>query len=95
MSDTDIRKYMEAKALISSLEEKAERYRKRILDHMTKEGMTAMKTDDYTAKIRVMRSEHVYKKDVPNEVWNRYKRESEFTQLVVTQNKNKAISKSP
>lgn len=95
MSESDIRKYMEAKALISSLEEKADRYRKRIIEHMTKEGLTSVKVDDYTAKMRVMRTEHVYKKDVPSDIWNRYKKESECTQLFVTQNKTKTISKSP
>ncbi len=93
MSESDIRKYLEAKALLSTLEEKVERYRRRILDQMQSDGIEELKGADYSAKIRTMRMEHVYKKDVPPDVWNRYKKETRTTQLVVTQKKK--TSKSP
>ena len=94
MSESDIKKYMEAKALMSSLEEKVEKYRRRILDQMQRDGVEELSGADYKAKIRTMRMEHVYKKDVPADIWNRYKKETRSTQLVVSQ-KKKTSSKSP
>jgi hypothetical protein len=94
MSESDIRKYIEAKALMSTLEEKVERYRRRILDQMQRDGIDELSGSDYKAKIRTMRMEHVYKKDVPSDIWNRYKKETQSTQLVITQ-KKKTTSKSP
>lgn len=87
MGDADIRKYMEAKALMSQLESKIERYRRRILDSMKEMDVKKISTGDYTATIRTMRSEHIYKKDVPSDIWNRYKKESECTQLFVKERK--------
>jgi hypothetical protein len=94
MSDSDIRKYLDAKAQMAHAEAKVERYRKRIIEAMNNMDRTEIKTDDYTARLRRSRMEHVYKRDVPADIWNRYKKATECVQLFVKESK-KAIAKSP
>ncbi len=87
--ESDIRKYIEAKKLMGSLEEKIAKYRSRIMEDLKSKGTTRMTTPDYRVSLRVMKSEHVYKRDVPPDIWDRYKRGSEVEQLVITSAKDK------
>jgi hypothetical protein len=82
--DNDVKKYLEAKQLMASLEEKVAKYRQRILEQMHEMGQTKFETPQFKVQLRMMTTEHVSKKDIPPDVWVRYAKPSTIEQLVVT-----------
>ena len=80
----DIKKYLEAKQLLASLEDKISKYRMRIIEHMHQNGQTRIETPQYKVQLRTMTTEHISKKELPVEIWSRYARPSTVEQLVVT-----------
>ncbi len=81
--EADIKKYLEAKQLMASLEEKIAKYRQRIIDHMHAVQAIKLDVEHYRAQLRTVTTEHISKRDVPLEIWSRFSRPSTVEQLVV------------
>ncbi len=82
--ESDIKKYLEAKQLMASLEEKISKYRMRILEQMHGMQQTRYETGTFKVQLRTMTTEHVSRKDLPPEIWSRFAKPSVIEQVVVT-----------
>lgn len=79
----DVKRYLEAKELLSALDKKVTKYRERIMDHLKMLKVRKLEDKAFSITVREMRSEHVYRKDVPPEIWSRFAKPSTAEQLVV------------
>ena len=82
--ESDIKKYLEAKHLLASLEDKIAKYRQRILEQMHSMQQTRYETGTFRVQLRTMTTEHVSKKNLPPEIWSRFAKPSIIEQVVVT-----------
>ena len=90
----DVKRYLEAKELMAALDKKVAKYRTRILEHM--KMLRTQKIDDraFSVTLREMRTEHIYRKDVPPEIWSRFSKTTAIEQVVVV-DKTKPRARSP
>ncbi len=91
----DVKKYLEAKELLSALDKKVAKYRERIINHMKMLKTRKVEDRTFSATLREMKSEHIYRKDVPMEIWGRFAKSSTIEQLVVTDRLKPKRSRSP
>ncbi len=80
----DVKKYLEAKELLAALDKKVSKYRERIMGHMKMLKTQRLEDRTFTISLRQLKSEHIYRKDVPPEIWSRFAKSSTAEQLVVT-----------
>ena len=91
----DVKKYLEAKELLAALDKKVSKYRDRILEHMRMLKVRKVEDRAFSITLREMRSEHIYKKDVPPELWSRFAKPSTAEQVVVVDRTKPRPARSP
>lgn len=84
-------KFIQIKQKLDELEERHDRYRKSIEEYMLKEGLTSIEhTVDgktYNIKKSLMSRESISKKELPEDIWNKYCKSSSYTTIRVLKKK--------
>jgi hypothetical protein len=92
MSNTDIyallQKWSEAKNEIINLEKKIEKYKRIASSIMDQQGNNTVSSDDYTLRRKEMSRTTISKKNVPQDVWNKYSKLSKYKAYYLSE-KNK------
>jgi hypothetical protein len=82
MSNTDIytllQKWSEAKNEIVNLEKKIEKYKRIATSIMDQQGNNTVSSDEYTLRRKEMSRTTISKKNVPQDVWNKYSKLSKY-----------------
>ena len=93
--DATIEKYYLTKQKIRELEEKLNKYKNTIENHMKNEGVKKIQTNDYIVKKIQTKNERVNKKSCPSEIWEKYNISTTYTSIDIQKiNENKNIKKS-
>lgn len=89
--DSDLTKFIETKLKLDELQKRHDKYRKIIEEHMLQEGLTSLEhtvdNQKYKIKKSLMSRESISKKELPQEIWDRYCKSSSFTTLRATKTK--------
>jgi len=92
MSNTDIytllQKWSEAKNEITNLEKKIEKYKRIATSIMDQQGNNTVSSDEYTLRRKEMSRTTISKKNVPQDVWNKYSKLSKYKAYYLSE-KNK------
>jgi hypothetical protein len=92
MSNTDIysllQKWSEAKNEIINLEKKIEKYKRIATSIMDQQGNNTVSSDDYTLRRKEMSRTTISKKNVPQDIWNKYSKLSKYKAYYLSE-KNK------
>ena len=92
MESPDITKFIEIKHKLDELQERYDRHRKNIEDYMIRENMTSIEhtvdNQKYRIKKSILSRESVSKKDIPDDIWNKYCKSSSYTTLRISKLKN-------
>lgn len=84
-------KFIETKNKLAELEKRHEKYRKLVEEHMNSNEISNIShnIDDisYTIKKSLSSRQTISKKDVPQDVWNRYCKTSSFSVISVSKTK--------
>jgi hypothetical protein len=92
MSSEIIAKFIEAKQKLAEWEKRHEKYKTMIEEHMRERDLATLDhtIDDtsYQIKKLIMNRETLCKKDVPNDIWEKYSKSTRYTMIRVDK-KNK------
>jgi len=80
-------KFIQIKQKIDELQERHDRYRKNIEEYMLKENLNAVEHavdgKTYNIKKSLMSRESISKKELPEDIWDRYCKSSSYTTIRV------------
>ena len=80
-------KFIQIKQKLDELQERHDRYRKNIEEYMAKEDITSIEHTvdgkNYNVKKSLMSRESISKKELPEDIWNKYCKSSSFTTIRV------------
>jgi predicted phage-related endonuclease len=74
-----MREWSKVKIKISELEDREKSIKTLVTDIMKDEGVDSLYTDNYKVTRRTQRRSTVSQKDLPEEVWRKYSKTSEFS----------------
>lgn len=80
-----LEKWHQAKQSISELETKCDKYKKLAEKILTTSGTSSISSSGYKLSKKNMSRETLAKKDVPNEVWNKYSRKVQYSAYYLTE----------
>jgi hypothetical protein len=85
MSSEIIAKFIEAKQKLAEWEKRHEKYKTMIEEHMRERDLATLDhtIDDtsYQIKKLIMNRETLCKKDVPNDIWEKYSKSTRYTMI--------------
>lgn len=85
---SDLSKFIETKLKLDELQKRHDKYRKIIEEHMIKEGLNMInhKIDNQNYKIKksLMSRESISKKELPQEIWDKYCKSSSYSTLRIS-----------
>jgi uncharacterized protein Yka (UPF0111/DUF47 family) len=88
MSSSELTKFIELKIKLDELQDRYEKYRKIIEDHMIKENITSIEhsidNQKYKIKKSLLSRESISKKELPKDIWDKYCKSSSYTTLRIT-----------
>lgn len=84
MSDEDISKFIEIKIKMDELQKRHDKYRKIIEEHMLKQGLNSLEHQNYKIKKSLLSRESISKKELPQDIWDKYCKSSSYTTLRIT-----------
>jgi uncharacterized protein Yka (UPF0111/DUF47 family) len=88
---TEITKFIELKIKLDELQDRYDRYRKLVEEHMIKENITSIEhvvdNQKYKIKKSLLSRESISKKDLPSDIWEKYCKSSSYSTLRVTKTK--------
>lgn len=88
MSDEDISKFIEIKLKMDELQKRHDKYRKIIEEHMLQQGLTSIEKlvngQNYKIKKSLLSRESISKKELPQDIWDKYCKSSSYTTLRIT-----------
>jgi len=91
MSSNEISKFIEIKIKLDELQDRYEKYRKIVEEHMKEQEITSIEhtLDDKKYKIKksFLSRESISKKELPKEIWDKYCKSSSYSTLRVTKMK--------
>lgn len=83
--ESDLTKFIETKLKLDELQKRHDKYRKIIEEHMINDGLTSLEhtVDNHKYKIKksLMSRESISKKELPQEIWDKYCKSSTYTTL--------------
>lgn len=88
MSQEDISKFIETKIKMDELQKRHDKYRKIVEEHMIQNGITSIEHpvngQNYKIKKSLLSRESISKKELPQDIWDRYCKSSSYTTLRIT-----------
>lgn len=88
MSEEDISKFIETKLKIDELQKRHDKYRKIVEEHMLQQGLTSIEKlvngQNYKIKKSLLSRESISKKELPQDIWDKYCKSSSYTTLRIT-----------
>jgi len=91
MSESDLTKFIETKLKLDELQKRHDKYRKIIEEHMMNDGLTSLEhtvdSQKYKIKKSLMSRESISKKELPQDIWDKYCKSSSYTTLRITKAK--------
>ncbi len=86
--DSDLTKFIETKIKLDELQKRHDKYRKIVEEHMLQDGLTSLDhtidNQKYQIKKSLMSRESISKKELPQEIWDRYCKSSSYTTLRIS-----------
>ena len=84
-------KFIQTKQKLDELQEKHDKYRKYIEEYMLRENLTSVEHSfdgkKYNIKKSLMSRESISKKDLPEDIWDKYCKSSSYTTIRVLNKK--------
>lgn len=94
MEDDDIEnllnKWYHSKQELSQLEKKIEKYKTIAENLMNKENTDVIKSDKYILQRKEMNRTTIGKKDLPEDIWNRYSKELFYNAFYISKKQEKS-----
>lgn len=91
MSLSELTKFIELKIKLDELQERYEKYRKIVEEHMIRENITSIEhsvdNQQYKIKKSLLSRESISKKELPKEIWDKYCKSSSYSTLRITKTK--------
>jgi uncharacterized protein Yka (UPF0111/DUF47 family) len=91
MSSNELTKFIELKLKLDELQDRYEKYRKIVEEHMIRENLTSIEqsidNQQYKIKKSLLSRESISKKELPKEIWDKYCKSSSYTTLRITKTK--------
>lgn len=91
MSSSEISKFIEIKLKLDELQDRYDKYRKIVEDHMSIQEIKSIEhtVDDKKYKIKksFLSRESISKKELPKEIWDKYCKSSSYSTLRLTKMK--------
>lgn len=88
MSEEDISKFIETKLKMDELQKRHDKYRKLVEEHMLQQGLTSIEKlvngQNYKIKKSLLSRESISKKELPQDIWDKYCKSSSYTTLRIT-----------
>ena len=88
MSEEDICKFIETKMKMDELQKRHDKYRKIVEEHMLQQGLTSIEKQingqNYKIKKSLLSRESISKKELPQDIWDKYCKSSSYTTLRIT-----------
>lgn len=88
-----LNKWYEAKQEISILEKKIEKYKEVAESIMNKTNSDVLSSSKYSLSKREMNKTTIGKKDLPEDIWNRYSKETFYNAFYISKNTEKKVRK--
>lgn len=88
-----LNKWYEAKQEISMLEKKIEKYKEVAESIMNKTNSDVLSSSKYSLSKREMNKTTIGKKDLPEDIWNRYSKETFYNAFYISKNTEKKVRK--
>ena len=88
-----LNKWYEAKQEISMLEKKIEKYKEVADSIMNKTNSDVLSSSKYSLSKREMNKTTIGKKDLPEDIWNRYSKETFYNAFYISKNTEKKVRK--
>ena len=89
--ESDLTKFIETKIKLDELQKRHDKYRKIVEEYMLQEGFTSLEhildNQKYKIKKSLMSRESISKKELPQEIWDKYCKSSSFTTLRISKAK--------
>lgn len=88
MSQEDISKFIETKIKMDEIQKRHDKYRKIVEEHMIQNGITTIEQtvngQNYKIKKSLLSRESISKKELPQDIWDRYCKSSSYTTLRIS-----------
>lgn len=88
MSQEDISKFIETKLKMDELQKRHDKYRKIVEEHMLQQGLVSIEQtvngQNYKIKKSLLSRESISKKELPQDIWDRYCKSSSYTTLRIS-----------
>jgi hypothetical protein len=85
---SDLSKFIETKLKLDELQKRHDKYRKIIEEHMIQEGLNTIhhkiENQSYKIKKSLMSRESISKKELPQEIWDKYCKSSSYSTLRIS-----------
>ena len=98
MNDVNIEnllnKWYEAKQEISALEKKIEKYKKAAENIMNETNTDILSSSKYNLSKKEMNKTTIGKKDLPEDIWNRYSKETFYNAFYISNKSEKKMRRS-
>jgi len=86
--DKILEKWDKYKKELSEIEKKVQKYKELVEKYMNEETVNSLETKNYTVSRINCSKSTVSKKDVPEEIWNKYERRSKYWMYTLKHKKN-------
>jgi hypothetical protein len=90
MSDKEdnISKFIEIKLKLDELQKRHDKYRKIVEEHMIQQGLTSIEhtfnNQNYKIKKSILSRESISKKELPQDIWEKYCKSSSYSTLRIS-----------